>query len=822
MTEDDAARRWAETFGLAQAPLFEVSEARTPSRHHVLLDGGHGSFALSEDSEEEWRREDSADWAWSSNLPHHVAITAQKVTVTRWDRAIPEVLSRRSVEAQLDAFYAYLVADRVRSTRRVVEHSVDIFRRVRSLVVNAGADDAASVDAFLAVLDLAGERSVEADRRGAGSPAILAADARSAALAPLPGDGVSALVAAALAGEGGPGRCLLPNLAVRHAGSEIFQDAHFELVRAPGQDLFALPGAAEVKTATRGGAHFTPPALARSLAEQTLAQIADLGSRPSLSISDLACGSGAFLHEAIRTLRRSGFQGQLTVIGRDVSQPAVAMARYVVAHALRDWTPPGGAHTDIRVSDSLVGEPPKADVVLMNPPFIAWAAMDDEQRERVREVLSHRMGGRADYSMAFVTRALGSLNPGGALGTLLPASLLSLQAAADWREDIATNWSVRFLASLGDYGLFAHALVQIAALVVGAGKGNARMATGLVAADDPSATGDALRGLRRTKSTSGPLSVTEDRWRVFSFQASSLAGRSNWRFVPPRAEAALKRVWDSGAKRLAEVFDVKQGVRTGRNPVFVLGADQLRSLPPKERVHFRPAVMNESLEGGRLRDTHWVFYPHRPEGAVFASEEALLDAVPTYAKRFLLPQRTALSKRANITRGGRTDWWGLSEPRNTWALRGKPRLASKYFGGIGGFAADQAGAFVVVQGFGWLPKWIKAREAEEGEDEGPTASNQDGVLLSAYVALFNSALFGRLLELHSAYVAGGQYDLSPRYVDHMPVPLLADLIADERLGAAVVSLGRMGEAPDPLNRSWASEVSRLASALYGGLEVGDL
>lgn len=94
MTGEDTARRWAEAFGLAQAPLFEEGEASTPNNHHVLLDGGHGSFALSEGEGEDWRREGSADWAWSSNLPHHVAVTDQKVTVTRWDRGVPEVLSR--------------------------------------------------------------------------------------------------------------------------------------------------------------------------------------------------------------------------------------------------------------------------------------------------------------------------------------------------------------------------------------------------------------------------------------------------------------------------------------------------------------------------------------------------------------------------------------------------------------------------------------------------------------------------------------------------------------------------------------------------------
>lgn len=821
MADDvDVARQWAEAFGLAQAPLFEGGEMGAPDGHHVLLDGGYGSFAISEGEHAGSECRGRADWAWSSNLPHHIGLVGQEVVITRWDRALPERLSRRSVDAQLEAFYAYLVADRVRSTRRVIEHSVDIFRRVRSLVATAGAEDAASVDAFLAVIDLAAEHWLAGERGDGMSPAMTA-DRRAAALEPLPKLGVKALVDAALSGEGGTGRRLLPGLAVRHAGSEIFQEAHFELVRATGQDLFSLPGISEVKSATRGGAHFTPPAMARSIAEQTLDQIADLGARKTLSISDIACGSGAFLHEAVRTLRRSGFNGHLTVIGRDVSRPAVAMADYVVKHALRDWTPKGGATVDICVSDSLVEALPSADVVLMNPPFIAWAAMDDVQRDRVRDVLSHRMGGRADYSMAFVTRGLSCLNPDGALGTLLPASLLSLQAANDWREDIAANWSVRFLASLGDYGLFAHAMVQIAALVVGARGKGAALATGLVAADDAAATGDALRGLRRSKTAVSPLSMTADTWRVFSFKSDQLVGRPNWRFVTPKAEEALRRLWDTGAKRLSEIFDVKQGVRTGRNTSFLLKDEQYNSLPRSERAYFRPAVMNDSLDQGHLLKKHWVFYPHGPQGAVFANEQALLDAVPTYASRFLLPYADSLRERANIVRGGRLDWWGLSEPRNTWALREAPRIVSKYFGGIGGFAADPNGAFVVVQGFGWLPKW-NSPEATNQDEDFPAAPQDDRVLLFAYLALFNSALFGRLLELHSAYVAGGQYDLSPRYVHHIPVPLLSDLFSNERLGFAVARLAELGEKPKPLDRSWAVEVSRLASAVYGGLEVGHL
>ena len=72
MTTNELPYRWAEQCGLALAPLFEMEEAIVPGSHHVLLDGGFGSFALSVSTDELWREANPANWAWSSDLPHHV------------------------------------------------------------------------------------------------------------------------------------------------------------------------------------------------------------------------------------------------------------------------------------------------------------------------------------------------------------------------------------------------------------------------------------------------------------------------------------------------------------------------------------------------------------------------------------------------------------------------------------------------------------------------------------------------------------------------------------------------------------------------------
>ena len=145
MIMNGLAQRWAELFGLASAPLFETTDVPAEGSHAVLLDGGYGSFAMSETAEELWRDKETACWAWSSNLPHHVTVTENVVAVTRWDNSRAEVLSRSSVEAQIESFYSYLATDRVQSNKRVVDYVLNLFRRMRSLVADADLPDERSI-----------------------------------------------------------------------------------------------------------------------------------------------------------------------------------------------------------------------------------------------------------------------------------------------------------------------------------------------------------------------------------------------------------------------------------------------------------------------------------------------------------------------------------------------------------------------------------------------------------------------------------------------------------------------------------------------------
>ena len=152
MNESKIPISWSQRFGLALSPMFERYDDALPGEHHVLLDGGYGSFALSV-IDENVDPNAVAGWAWSSDLPHHVAINSLSVQVVRWDSpSAAQTYSLQSIDRDLDAFYHFLCKDRPGSNRTVVQHLVNLFGRIRSLVAHAGLADSRTIDAYVTVL----------------------------------------------------------------------------------------------------------------------------------------------------------------------------------------------------------------------------------------------------------------------------------------------------------------------------------------------------------------------------------------------------------------------------------------------------------------------------------------------------------------------------------------------------------------------------------------------------------------------------------------------------------------------------------------------
>lgn len=814
MTPYDTAADWSRRFGLALTPLFEGRDpASLPGDHHVLLNGGSGTFALSTSSDDIWRSDDPAGWAWSSDIPHHVTVTESKVAVLRWDAPRePRVYERGGVERNLDRFYAYLNEDRLQSNRGVVDHLLNYFRRIRSLSYNAGLPDEKSTDVFVAAL----ARLIAPEAAQARPAAFGLAEDAFALCSRLPDAGLAAAEAEVARAPGNLSLLRLhPTLAIRHAGGQLFQEAHFDLLRvSPDFDLFALIDAPETKIETRGGTHFTPPALARSIVEQALAVVPNLAGRSELTLCDPACGSGSFLHEGLRAMRRSGFNGRLKLIGVDISAAAIAMARFVLALSTRDWSPSGGVDLQLIHGDPL-GEAgmPAADVVVMNPPFIAFGAQTQRQRQQLLEA-TDASAARGDYSMAFVARALDALNDGGVLGTLFPASFLSLKAAGTWRERLASEGDVRLLASIGEFGLFSHAMVQVACAVIRKGRpATTSTLTAILTENDPTATGEALRQIRKLGGATPASPIVEDRWSLFPVKSVSLVGRPTWRIPTPATERLLSALNGLSLPTVGDLFEVAQGIQTGLNEVLLLTEDEWRALPARERSYFRIATMTDSIRNARVEKPYYVFFPHTAAGPLFPDEAAVEKAVPRYFRTWLAPARERLRARASITRSHRSDWWGLMRPRS-WAYNQGPRIITKFFAAEGGFVGDYDADYVAVMGHVWTP-----RPTLSGVDQDalPTAD-----ILAAYVALLNSQPFVKLLSLFAPHVAGGQFDVSARYVTPMPMPDLRARSTDPRAGRLISELVVLGRKIDVTDPSWQGRSIPLIAELYGAPSLSNI
>ncbi|MEH6685596.1 MAG: N-6 DNA methylase [Qipengyuania sp.] len=784
---------------MAETPLFAASDGPDGGRHELLLDGGLGSFAVSTDSDGIWDDGRARDWAFSSDVPHHIAINDSKVIVTRWDNPRPEAFSLNSVEQKLSDFYRYLIADRVQANRNVVDGLIDLFRTTRSSVAEAGAEDKDAMDAFLAVLT---SRLADAGRDIAPWETLLP----STSLGSLIDQSQNLVTRLDLQTN--------LELAIRHAGSEIFQEAHFALVQASGSDLFGWHEPAKSERLSRGTSHFTPPALARIVIERTVAAIPDIGDREELVILDPACGSASFLYEAARTLRRLDFRGRVKLIGRDISPAAVSMAKFMLQFAKTDWQPLGGMEIDIQPADALAVDLPEADIVIMNPPFLSWSAMNKEQREGVTQTLGEAAGGRADLSMAFIAKAMTRLRTNGALGSVMPSSLLSLQAAQKWRSQLLDQAHLTSLSYLGEYGLFKHATVQVATIVLSKALQPAPQAMTLIAENESSATGDALRALRRNTCGSG------DGWELFETPQQEFVDAANWKPLTPQTRLVISRLSGLGQlTRLGEMFDIKQGIRTGANKAFLLTPEQYARLSTPGKRFFRPAMTGDNLSEGLLREGDWVFYPHG--SFALKTEGELQKSLKTYYADYLLPAKPKLLDRATIRRNKTRNWWELSEHR-AWTLNseGEPRIISKYFGAPGAFALDLDGRFAVVQGFAWFPSWevSDSRTDEANDQEQALDDNLTLLILKAFTTLLNSATFHNLARHFSNHVGGGQIDLSPRYVEAIPVPAMHRLVSEPRFAKAIRALAELSDQAreeGPSERLWQAEASRLLVELYG-------
>lgn len=757
---------WRTRLGLFPVPLFNDQQVEP---RFILLNGNQGNFCL--DLSDVISEVDPRDSAWSSNVGHYVTQIGDHIEVQRWDRqrSSLERYTLSSVYNNLEKFHEYLESNSPGHESSVIAHTIGVFRRLRATLGDKFSGTQ-SLEAFLYLLACLtdnkerGTLNSEAWNLGASAPEV--------AFSIRGGDWNELMNQFA---GGRPVERLTPNinLLLRHASGQLFQEASYEALFIPQNQLRFegfLPAPVKAIKENGGiGAHFTPAALARTLVEEGFSRIGI--DKESLFVFDPACGSGEFLREALRQLKLLNFKGHIKILGWDISKTACDMAKFILAWELRDISTI--VDVEIKHTDSLDPDlvwPEDVDIVLMNPPFVAWQDIPKDQQLGLTKVLGNFNIQRPNLSYAFLLKASLALKNNGILGTILPASFLNGTSASKLREYLGTQMAPKLLARLGSHTIFYNAIIDPALYIAQKSTNSEEPVIAFWADHRPNSSSIGLRTLRkiRNSGSGSSLPINEE---GFSIYPDYSLGREKSDWAPRRYSSWVTLRSLNELPKVKELFNIYQGIRTGDNSTFLLDLKRWEDIPANERVFFRPAVINKSIKYGYLQNIAFVFYPYTD--CRILSEAELNEKLPYYYNNYLLPAKSRLVSRPGLTGSA---WWELTRHRS-WQEIPESKIVSTYFGDAGSFAWDDEGTYVVLQGFGWLPKK-------------PTRNKSHLRKISlAYLAILNSQLFSELLSAVSNNVSGGQWDLSKRYVDNISIP---DLYSERPTSATTQKLFEIG------------------------------
>lgn len=811
------ASDWARVLGLVPVPLFGKASSYYQSGN-VLLDGQRSSFTfLVTDDSRELLGNRPLEWSWSSFMNHTIIADIKKelLLLRRWDS--PETIRRFQLPNSprgVSQLFNIVKGDKPVSHTDVILHLLRAFRSIRGSIRDRenGHESLRVFNALIlaskAVADGKLDREQVATRPDIGSvirlleslnggyETLLSAGGASEISGETKGVASQILVSRFIDAETQFQYALEPNLLMRHASGQLYQEAHLALERQPIQPSL-FPGMDEPDAITlppaRSDVRFTPVALARTLVQQAIDAFEDLSAIASLDILDPACGSAVFLIQTILELVNRKYRGAVHIRGLDLSAISCTMARFCLEHACQDAVSAGLNVTyTVEVGDALGRDWKNPDLVLMNPPFIHVDRMEPDELALVKTVLGGLDKGRSNKAMAFAWKAFQSIKPGGVVSTVLPAPLLEATAGERWREALAKEAQITLLGCFRGYGYFKGTKVEPAFLVMKkpVPLANPGKSIAVVIATD-GAEDSSLRALRQDDEF---IDRQDTSFEVFTSVPEAIVGQPSW---TPRSRSyrrAAELLKNLQMPTVGSLFNVQQGARTGLNAAFIIASEIYLSYKPGEREYFRPIAASSTIRNGRLFVKNYVFFPYDASGLRLTTEDAVRKAVPTYYRDILEPQREALLSRARVSEA---TWWRLTHERE-WQREPSPKLVSAYFGQRGSFAYDDSGKYVVTQGYAWhwkrepSPSIEIEEPADIDSDSPPPTSFYQGPLPLAYLALMNSEVFERFLSFVCPVMQGGQLNLSTIYVNEVHMPDLSGETTSTK--DMVKGLSRMGRA----------------------------
>ncbi|MGH7139878.1 MAG: Eco57I restriction-modification methylase domain-containing protein, partial [Pirellulales bacterium] len=487
------------------------------------------------------------------------------------------------------------------------------------------------------------------------------------------------------------------------------------------------------------GAHFTPPDLARLVAERVAALIG--GLKGPLRVLDPACGDGNLLGAISEALPRE-MRRRVTLVGIENDETSFASLR------ARQQTF-DGCRTDLIRGDFLefLGdndlfssheELEPVDCIIANPPYVRTQVLGAKRAQQL--AVRFGLSGRVDLYQAFLVAMARQLRPGGILGVITSNRFLTTRGGMATRRFLRTKFDLIEIVDLGDTKFFEAAVLP--ALVFArkrsdGAESNGRQEPNFVRIYEETAAGNGetqqfaslVDSLRRPQA--GLVRVNGCRYRIATGRLPLASDDAKpWTLLSGREADWLAAVDSRAHCRIGDVAKVRVGIKTTADSVFI--RDDWETLPDETRPeprHLRPLLSQEDaarwrpLEAG-VRQRR-VLYTHEVVGG---RRRAIRYPHSSPTWKYLLSRRAKLESRHYVVDAGRA-WYEIWVPQDPEAWS-QPKIIFPDISPDARFFWDAKGSIVDGNCY-----WIT------------TSDRTDEDLLLFILGVANSALISRYHDL---------------------------------------------------------------------------
>lgn len=488
----------------------------------------------------------------------------------------------------------------------------------------------------------------------------------------------------------------------------------------------------------------------------------------NLKILDPACGSGAFLNQALEFLIREhrnvdeyrrAYENEAlslydietnilehNLYGVDINEDAVEIAR------LSLWlrtAQKGRALTNLSdkivCANSLLAMPFKEnsfDVVIGNPPYVRVQGLKSnyEDESKLYEAKYQSAVGKYDIYALFVEMSFKMLKPSGKLSYILPHKFLIADFGRGLRGFLSENRAVESLLHFGSEMVFEDASTYTCILTL-------------------SHDNEILR-FKAIK----PNDIFDELY-YDEINYSSL-GIDNWNLSSNEVGNILEKINQQPLK-VKDVFsDVYRGIVSGSDDIFILqGKIQNQKFIGFSKaldceIEIESEIVRKLLKGQGFKRYEnpesdlYILYPHKlQDGKTKPYEEVEFEKLFPLAYQYVLTFKKQLIDKKIKYKTNPTYWYSLHNSREISNFE-QEKLIVPYLTVQSQFILDNKGLYFNDKCSGLIKKKNEAGDYK------------------FYLALFNSALMWFFIKHTSAEFSGGFYVYSNSYINPFPLPKL--------------------------------------------------